>query len=176
MTWMPPPSGDQRQSAGTHRERRRPAVARFFVDEQPPHKPLTSRQRQGTEVDTQRNPQLAPGSDACWSPGFELSIQTDWFVSDRDRSAVFVSQIETPLMFDVGLIPRDGDSHCNRDLLGSRADHAKPAAENEEFAVVHLHSIGHQDDGANGWGIEREVGLIHEVDLIGLLRSAGGCR
>lgn len=176
MTWMPQRSGDERQSAGTYRKRRRPAIAGFFVDEQPPYKPLTSRQGQGAEVDTQRNPQLAARRDAGWSPGFELAIQADWFVSDRHCSAVFVGQIETPLMFDVGLIPWDGDSHCNRDLLGSRADHAKPAAENEEFAVVHLHSIGHQDDGANGRGIEREVGLIHEVDPIGLLWSAGGCR
>ncbi len=176
MTPWPPRIGVESLSAGTDRERSRPAFAGFLVDEQPPHESLASGKGKGAEIDTQRHPQLAARSDTCWSPGFELPVQTDRFAADLDWSAILIGQVEAPMMFDIGLVPRDSDTYGDRDLLWAGADHAESTTENEEFAVVHLDGIGHQDDGAKSRRVEREVGLIHDVDPIGLVRAAGSCR
>ncbi len=90
--------------------------------------------------------------------------------------AVFVGQIESPLMFDVRLVPGNGDADSHGDVLRSRADHAEATAQNEEFAVVHLHGIGHHDDGSERGRVEGEVGLIHYLDPIGPVHTTGDLR
>lgn len=169
-------SGDARQLTGTYRERSRPAVTGFVVDEQAPNEPLSPRQWQRPEVDAERNPQFAPRSNSSRSAGFELAVQADRLVSDRHRMTVFIREIESPLMFDVCLIPRHCDSDRDGDVLRSRPDHSEAPAQNEEFAVVHLHGIGHQDDGSECWRVEGEVGLIHYLDPIGPVHTTGDLR
>lgn len=176
MTSPPPHTGGGLRSAGTDRERGCPAVAGFFVDEQPPHETLTTRKWKCAEIDPEGNPQFASWCNTRGSSGFELAVEADRFVADLDWSAVFVGEIETPMMFDVGLVPRHGDSHGDRHLLRSRADHTESAAENEEFPVVDLHGVGHENDGAERRRVELEVGLIHDVDPSGMLRLTGSCR
>lgn len=154
-------------SARANRERGRPIVRRLVVDEETPGETLASGQRQRPEVDSQRNPQLATGGDARWPACFELPVQADWFLPNNHCVPVFVGQIESPLMFHVGLIPRDADADGDRDLLWSRADDPEPTAQDEQLAVVDLDSIGHQDDRSKRGRVEHEVGLIHEVDPIG---------
>jgi len=166
-------AGGAQLSAWTNRKRCRPAVAGFFVDKQAPHKPLSPRKWECSEVDPERHPELTSRSDTGGSTRLELPVQADWIVSNGHRVAILIGQIEAPLVFDVGLIPRHRNSHSDRHLLRSGADHSEPTTENEQLAIVYLDSISHQDDGAEGWRVEREVGLIHEVDLIGRLSSTG---
>ena len=157
--------------ARTYREGCNPAVGGFLVDEESPGEPFAAGQRQRAEIDSQRNPQFAARRHASGSSGFELPVQTDRFVPDHHGMSVLVGEIETPLMFDVCLIPRDANSHGDRDLLRARSDHTEPATENEQLAVVHLHRISHQDDCSERWRVEHEVRLVHCLDTIGLALS-----
>lgn len=172
----PPQTGGGLLSAGPDRERGCPAVAGFFVDEQPPHETLATRKWKCAKIDPQGDPQFASWCNTRGPSGFELPVEADRLVPDLDWPAVFVGQIETPMVFDVGLVPRHGDSHGDRDLLRSRTDHTESAAENEQFSVVDLHGVGHENDGAERRRVELEVGLIHDVDLSGMLRLRGSCR
>lgn len=153
--------------SGTDRERGRPTVGRLVVDEQSPCEPFSTRKRQRPEVDSERNPQLAPGCDTRRSTCFELTIEADRLVAHLNRVSVLVGQIESPLMFDVRLIPGNADSYGDRNLLWARSNDTQAATEDEEFAVVDLHGIRHQDDGAKCGRVEHEVRLIHCVDPIG---------
>lgn len=154
-------------SARAHRERGRPTVRGLFIDEETPCESLTAGQRQCPEVDPQWDPQFAAGSDSRWPSRFELSVEADRLVANGHGVAVLVGEIESPLVFDVGLIPRHGDSDRDGHLLGTGADHAQAATEDEELAIVHLHSVSHQDDRPEGRWVEREVRLIHYTDPIG---------
>jgi hypothetical protein len=166
---------EDRFLARTNRERCGPTVGGFLVDEESPGKTFAARQRQRTEVDSERNPEFATRRHAGRSSSFELPVQADGFVADDHCMSVFVRQVETPLMFDVRLVPRDTNSHGHGDLLGTRSDDTEPTTKDEQFSTVHLHGIGHQDDRAKGWGVELEVRLIHCVDTSGLDLATEAC-
>lgn len=161
--------------ARSYREGRRPTVRGFSVDEQPPCETFAAWKRECSEVDSEWDPQFTTGRDSRRSASFELPVQADRFVSDHDRMSVLVGEIETPLMFDVCLIPRNPDSNGNGDLLGAGSDDTEPTSENEQFPIADLYRIGHQNDGAKSWRVEHEVGLIHCVDPSGLVQLTGTC-
>ena len=157
--------------SGSYGERGCPAVRGLVVDEQPPGQALPTGQWQRSEVDTERHPQFATRGYPCRTARFELPVEADRLLSNGHRVAVLVGQVEAPMVFDVGLIPRNSDANRDRDLLRSWSDHPESAAKDEEFAIVDLHGIRHQDDGSEGWRVEGEVGLLHCDDPIGSVRA-----
>ena len=157
--------------SGSYGERRRPAIRGLVVDEQPPGQTLPTGQRQRPEVDSERHPQFATRGYPCRTTRLELSVEADRLLSNGHCVAVLVGKVEPPMVFDVGLIPRNSDANRDRDLLRSRSDHPESAAKDEEFAIVDLYSVCHQDDGSEGWRVEGEVGLLHCDDPIGFVRA-----
>lgn len=161
-------SAQSRSLSGTNRKRCRPTVGGFLIDEESPGEPFAAGQRQRTKVDSEWNPQFAPWRDSRGSASLELPVQTYRLVTDHDCVSVFVGQVETPLVFDVCLVPRHTDSHSHGDLLRTRSDDSQATTKNEQLSVIHLHGVGHQDDRSKCWRVEDEVRLIHRTDPIGL--------
>jgi hypothetical protein len=147
-----------------------------IVDVERPHEAFASGKRECTKVDPERNPKFAPRRHTRWSAGLELSVQADGFFTDDDRMAIFIGEVEPPLMLDVRLIPRHSDSHSDRNLLRTRTDDAESAAEDEELSVGDLHCIGHQHDGSKRGRVERQVWLVHGDDPTGLAIGPGVVR
>ena len=157
--------------SGSYGERGRPAVRGLVVDEQPPGQTFSTGQWQRPKVDAERHPQFTARGYTCRTARFELSVEADRLLSNGYCVAVLVGQVEAPMVFDVGLIPRNSDANRDRDLLRSWSDHPQSAAKDEKFAIVDLHSVCHQDDGSEGWRVEGEVGLLHCDDPIGSVQA-----
>ena len=85
---------EERPLARTNRERCGPTVGGLLVDEESPGKTFAARQRQRTEVDSERNPEFATRRHAGRSSSFELPVQADGFVADDHRMPVFVQEQE----------------------------------------------------------------------------------
>jgi hypothetical protein len=148
-------------------ERRSLVLGACIVDVERPRVALAPGKWECTKVDSERNPKFAPWGYTRWTTGLELPVQADRFLADDDGVAVFVGEVEAPLVFDIRLIPRHTDSNSDRNLLRTWTDDAQPAAENEELAVGDLHSIGHKHDGSKHRRIERQVWLVHGEDPTG---------
>jgi hypothetical protein len=142
-------------------------VVGFFVDEEIPREAFAAGEWECSEVDSERHPQLAAWSNSCWPAGFELTIQTDGFLADQYRVPVLIGEIESPLMFHVGLVPWHADPNSDGDVLRPRSNDTKTAAENEQLAIGDLHGIGHQNDGPECRRVKRQIRLLHDHDPTG---------
>ena len=117
--------------------------ARLVVDEEVPGEAHSSGERDRPEVDSERHPQLASRSHPSRTSCLELAVQADRLLIDSDGATVLIGEVEAPVMLHVRLIPGHSDSNSDGDVLRSRSNYAKAAAENKQLARGYLYGIAH---------------------------------
>ncbi len=133
----------------------------LVVDEELPGESLAAGEWDRPKVDAEGNPEFAARGNTGRTSGFELTVQADRLLADHDWVAVFVGEVELPLVLHVRLVPGHADANRNRDVLRTGADHAESAAEDEQLAIGDLHRVAHQDDCSERWRVEGQIGLLH---------------
>lgn len=99
---------------------------------------------QSSQVDCKRNTEGRPGSQASWSSCLEAATNGHGLLADHGLVAIFVDEVEFPLMGDVRSVPWDGYVNRQSQWLRLRADDRYTSAKHEQLASAGLRCVAEQ--------------------------------